>query len=151
MAQRIGKTQDEQLQQLRGRLGNTTFQRIQREVWTRFSRQPPPTNSDGTLAPLALFGIWDELIEALREGVKRQVREREATSRMQATGGLLWELLKDGVRWSATLNVRSEHPGWEVVVTRKGRRFHTYQFLTREKAEAWADKECIEIAMGWKE
>ena len=150
MADTISNTQAQHLQQLRDRLGETTFQRIQRDVWKRFSPQPPPIDTQGNLAPLALFGIWDELVEALNETIKRRAHENELTSRTQQTGGPLWEMLKNGVTWSANMDFRGERLGWEVVLSRNGQRFNVQQFVNREKAEAWADKECIEIAMGWK-
>lgn len=150
MVDSISNTQAQQLQQLRDRLGETTFQRIQHDVWKRFSPQPPPIDTQGNLAPLALFGIWDELVEALNEAVKRRAHENELTSRAKRAGGPLWELLKNGVTWSATMDFRNERLGWEVVISRNGQRFNVQQFVNREKAEAWSDKECIEIAMGWK-
>jgi hypothetical protein len=69
---------------------------------------------------------------------------------MKRVSGPLWELLKSGTTWSATLHFHKEHHGWEVVITRNGQRAQVQQFLTREKAETWADKKCIEITMGWK-
>src|SRR5262245_17421419 len=100
MAKTIVKTQ---LRELRELLGESTFQRIQREVWGQFSFKAPPINRDGNLAPLALFGVWNELIQALRDAAKRLRRDKESASRIAPVSGPLWELLKSGVTWSATL------------------------------------------------
>jgi hypothetical protein len=100
---------------------------------------------------LAIFEIWDELIHALRQAARRLAHERELASRIMPTRGPLWELLKNGVQWSATLDFLSDHQRWEVVITRNRERSQVQQFVTREKADAWADKECVEIAMGWKQ
>ena len=90
MTDRIGKTQSDQLQQLRELVGESTFQKIQRHIWKQFSPKAPPINSDGNLAPLALFGIWDELIHALREEEKRLARDQKAGSRIARARGPLW-------------------------------------------------------------
>ncbi len=150
VANTIGNTQAEQLEHLRELLGETTFQRIQRDVWQQFSFKAAPMGSNGVLAPLALFAVWDELLQALCDAVTRVGRDNELASRPRPTDGLLWELLKDGVTWSATLWFRRDRGDWEVSIRRSGMYHRFEQFATSEKAEAWADKECIEISMGWK-
>lgn len=144
----LGNRQAEQIEELRNQLRESTFQRVQHEVWKRFSPKTPPINGDGNLAPLALFSVFDELLGALRKAVKQQAREIEMASQPIPTSGPLWELLKDGVQWAAALNYRGQQ--WEVEITRNGEPSQLGRFFRREKAEAWADNECVQIAMGWK-
>jgi hypothetical protein len=149
-ADSIGKTQAEQLQHFRDLLGDEAFQRIQVDVWKQFSFKAVPLGRDGMLTPLALFSIWDELRQALAEAVKRRGHESEFASRAKAITGPIWELLKDGVTWSARLQFRRDHRDWEVVIMRNGQRTQVERFATCERADTWADKQCIEIAAGWK-
>jgi hypothetical protein len=149
-ADSIGKTQAEQLQHFRDLLGEETFQRIQVDVWKKFSFKGVPMGRDGVLTPLALFSVWDELQQALRDAVKRQGHEREFARRAQAVSGSIWELLKDGVTWSATRHFRRDHRDWEVVIIRNGQCELVERFATCDRADAWADKQCIAIASGWK-
>jgi hypothetical protein len=79
------------------------------------------------------------LLRALQDAAKRQAREQDAARRINQTGGLLWELVKNGAPWAETLYVRSERQGWDIVITRNGQRSHSRQFSTRDRAEAWAD------------
>lgn len=51
--------------------------------------QAEQLRSDGLLAPLALFTVWDELLHALREAVKRLGREKELASRAKPKDGSL--------------------------------------------------------------
>jgi hypothetical protein len=150
MAEVIDPAQTERLQRLRNLLGEARFQHIQREVWKHFSLTVPPVDREGHLAPPALVDIFDELVHALAEATKQLARDKEIASRLSPTSGPVWELRKWGVTWSATLNLRSDHRGWDVVITRNGQRLQIRRFLHREKAEAWADEECVEIALGWK-
>jgi hypothetical protein len=144
-----GRTPAEELQQFKTLLGTATFHRIQREVWKRFSPKAPPLNSQGDLAPLALFGIWDQLILALREASKRQAYEKESATPNASISGPLWELNKNGVLWTATIRFRVEGQ-WEVAIIRNGQRAQVQQFGSRKQADAWADNQCIELTMGWK-
>jgi len=149
-ANSISRTQSDQLQHFRDLLGEQTFQRIQRDVWKQFSLKAAPIGRDGLLTPLALFSVWDELRHALREVVKRQGHEKELSSRAKPVSGPIWELVKDGVTWSATRHFRRDHRDWEVVIKRNGQRMLIERFATCERAENWADHQCIEIAAGWK-
>jgi len=150
MDEHISNSQAQQLQRLRDLLGEAAFQEIQRDVWKQFSPKVPPLNGEGTLAPLALFAIWDELFDALQAAEKKLMRDQEDAAQMKPADRLLWQLLKNGVPWAATLTFRRTDQRWEVVITRNRHRTRVQQFVNREKAEAWADDECTEIAMGWK-
>jgi hypothetical protein len=146
----FGKTQAEQLQHFRDLLGEQMFQRVQDKVWKRFSLKAAPIGPDGALTPLALFGVWGELHDAMREAVKRQGHEKEFASRAKPVNGPIWELLKNGVTWSASLHFRRDHRDWEVVIKRNGQCDRVERFATRERADTWADKQCVEITAGWK-
>jgi hypothetical protein len=102
------ETQAERLEHFRDWLGESAFQRIQRDVWRRFCPKKPPITNQGVLAPPALHIIFDELIKALREAAKHQAHLKELARRVRLPSGPLWELLKNGVYWSATLSFRTE-------------------------------------------
>jgi hypothetical protein len=53
--------------------------------------------------------------------------------------------------WSAVLRFRRGERDWDVVLVRNGQNVQIERFATCDKAEAWADKKCVEIAMGWKQ
>jgi hypothetical protein len=150
VAKSIGKTQAEELQHFRDLLGEQMFQRVQGNVWKQFSFKAAPIGPDGALMPLALFSVWDELRDAMREAVKRQGYEKEFASRASPVNGPIWELLKNGVTWSASLHFRRDHSDWEVVIKRNGQGARVERFATRERADTWADKQCAEIAVGWR-
>jgi hypothetical protein len=149
MAKPIAKTQAEQVQHLRELVGESTFQRVQRAVWKRFSPKPPPIDGAGSLAPLALFAIWDELIHELQEVAERQSATKESASGTSASEPL-WELVKGGVTWTAVLTFRRAVQRWEVVITRNGQRSRSQEFGTHANADEWANTPCVEIAKGWK-
>jgi len=149
-AKSIGKSQAEQLQHFRDLLGEEIFQRVQGNVWKQFSFRVAPIGPDGALRPLALFSVWDELCDALRDAVKRQGYEKEFASRVKPLNGPIWELLKNGVTWSASLHFRRDQRDWEVVIKRNAECVRVERFATRERADTWADKQCVEIAAGWK-
>jgi hypothetical protein len=60
-------------------------------------------------------------------------------------------MLKTGVKWAAILTFRDDEHAWEVVLLRNDQRRSTRRFSRREKAEAWADQQCLEVSTGWKE
>jgi hypothetical protein len=148
-AKSISKTQAEQLQHFRDLLGEQTFQRVQDNVWKQFSFRAAPIGPDGSLTPLALFSVWDELRDAMHQAIKRQGHEREFASRTKPVNGPIWELLKNGVTWSASLHFRPDHRDWEVAIKRNGQCARVERFATRERADTWADKQCVGIALGW--